>query len=588
MTAQDKHTHSSRKVEIAALSAALLCLLVFLRSLSCDFINLDDPVYILNNSAIRQLDMNLLGTVFSKPYYFGWLPLTYLSFAVDYQFWGLNPLGYHLSNTLLHACNAGLVVLLADRFFRAVARRPVRSENELDRVRALRIEELLAGGSSSNGQQPTGLESVSYAVILLLVGLLWGLHPLRVESVVWVSQRKDVLNGLFSLGSILFYLRYLERMDLAGCRRSAVSSYCISLCLFAFSLLAKQVSVVLPVLLLLIDWYPLHRIRRGRLFAILLEKLPYLLLSLAVSMLTIYFAAQSNVMISAADFPYYARALVSGNAVFEYCRFLVFPVGIQPYFVIGDELQTVFVVKSAIVIFFTAASFYLVRRKPAFAATWLCFLLPLLPVLAFTQTADDTAFASRYTYLPSVAPTVAFGILLARLAGSGTSLRTGLARLPVLPLVTVLVIGYGAISLHLIAAWQNAGTLWTRQIELQPLGRAYTFRGIYYFTAQRYPAALEDFARSIKIAEQAGREDVFNLIAYHGETLRALGRHEEAVMDFTTAINLSGHRQYYYFRGSALQALGRFTEAALDFRQAGAEVGPIKWFPARNTERQLQ
>lgn len=547
---------STRKVCIAALSAALFCLLVYLRALSCGFINLDDPVYVLNNSTIRHLDLALLTTVFSQPYYFGWLPLTYLSFAIDYHFWGLNPLGYHLTNILLHGCNAGLVVLIANRLYCG--------------SRDLRVD-----------------EGYLYPGILLLIGLVWGLHPLRVESVAWVSQRKDVLNGLFTLGSVLFYLRYVYSKDLVGQSSKSMGSYWLSLGLFALSLLAKQVSVVLPLLLLVIDWHPLGRIRRESLVAIVLEKLPYLILSLSVSFLTIYFASQSNVMISAVDFPYYARALVSGNAIFEYCRFFIYPVGIQPYFVIGDDLQAAFFIKSVAVVVFTAASLYLARKRPFFAATWLCFLLPLLPVLAFTQTADDTAFASRYTYLPSVAPSVAAGILLANWYDTAAAVRRRLMCLLVLPLVTALIIGYGAMTVHLLAAWKNPGTLWTRQIEIQPLGRAYTFRGIYYFKEKNYPAALEDFARSIRIAEQAGREDVFNLIAHHGETLRALGRHEEALEDFTAAINLSGHRQYYYFRGCSLQALGRLAEAARDFSQAGAENGPIKWFPTRNMERPL-
>lgn len=560
--------NSNRKVFIAALTAALLCLLVYLRALSCGFINLDDPVYVLNNSTIRQLDLNLLETVFSQPYYFGWLPLTYLSFAVDYHFWGVNPFGYHLTNILLHGCNAGLVVLIAENLFKGRGEMSVEGR----------------GGELNS----TLISQHSSCFILLLAGLLWGLHPLRVESVAWVSQRKDVLNGLFTLGSVLFYLRYVSRKGLAGQSSKARGSYWLSLGLFALSLLAKQVSVVLPLLLLVIDWYPLGRICRASLVAVVVEKLPYLILSLSVSFLTIYFASQSNVMISAADFPYYARALVSGTAIFEYCRFFIYPVGIQPYFVIGEELQTAFFIKSVAVVVFTAVCLGLVRKKPFLAATWLCFLLPLLPVLAFTQTADDTAFASRYTYLPSVAPSVAAGILLSKGYDTFAAVRRRFMGFLMLPLVTALIIGYGAVTLHLLAAWKSPGTLWTRQIEIQPLGRAYTFRGNYYFSEKNYPAALEDFARAISIAEQAGRADIFNLIAHHGETLRALGRHEEALEDFTAAIELSGHRQYYYFRGSSLQALGRFAEAARDFSQARGESGPIKWFPTPNMERPLQ
>ena len=332
------HENAGKRLPLAVATAVAICLLVYLRAIFCDFTNLDDPAYVINNSSIRQLDRNLLVSAFTRPHYFGWLPLTSLSFAVDYHFWQLNPLGYHLTNVLLHSCNVGLVVLITDKLLRATV-------------------------------FPQGEGHCRHALILLLAGLLWGLHPLRVESVAWVSQRKDVLNGLFTLGAVLFYLRHTQSREGEGEIRRSWRNYYISLGLFACSLMAKQVSVVLPLLLLVVDWYPLQRLERGRAVPDLLEKLPYLFLSVAVSCLTIYFASFSNVMITTEDFPYYARALVSGNALFEYCRFFVYPFGIQPYFVIGDELQPAFAVKSVAVVLLTCYCMYAVRRRPYLGAT---------------------------------------------------------------------------------------------------------------------------------------------------------------------------------------------------------------------------
>jgi len=545
--------YAGKRLPLAVATAVAICLLVYLRAIFCDFTNLDDPAYVINNSSIRQLDQNLLVSAFTRPYYFGWLPLTSLSFAVDYHFWQLNPMGYHLTNVLLHSCNVGLVVLITDSLCRQKFPLP-----------------------AMNPAHPW-----LYPSMLVFTGLLFGLHPMRVEAVAWVSQRKDVLNGLFSLGAVFVYLHY-ARKKMAG--RAAAGAYCLSLVLFLFSLMAKQVSVVLPVMLLVCDWYPLGRLRRDNLSRLLAEKIPYLALSVAVTLLAIRIASGTNVMITAEDFPFYARCLVSGNALFEYCRYLLYPVGILPSFVIGDTIQPSFVVKTVIVVVFTGLCLAAARKRPEPAALWLNFILPLLPVLAFTQAADDTSFASRHTYLPSVAPAIAAGILSARgyLAAAGSKPRLVRTVFPVL--ATALVIGYGAMTLRLIAAWQDPGTLWTRQIEIEPLGRAYTFRGIYYFSRGRHDEALQDFAQAIRIAREAGREDVFNLLAYHGETLRALGRHEEAVADFTAAISLSRHPQYYFFRGSSLQALGRSGEAAEDFRRAGTNTGPISWFPGTHEQ----
>lgn len=545
--------NNGKTLSIAACSAAFICLLIYLRSLSCDFTNLDDPAYVINNSAIRHLDWNLLGSALSKPLYFGWLPLTTLSFAIDYHFWQLNPFGYHLTNVVLHCCNVMLVVLIAASIFR-------------QKFPLLTV---------------TPERKWLYPAILIFTGLLFGLHPMRVESVVWVSQRKDVLNGLFTLGAVLCYLRYVEQAGKAVDGRGSGRDYCLSLGLFLLSLMAKQVSVVVPVMLLVADWYPLDRLRKENFFRVLAEKLPFFALSVAVSLLTLFIASSNSVMITAEDFPFYARCLVSGNAIFEYCRYLLFPVDIQPFFIIGDSLKQSFLVKTAIVVAFTAICIGTARKKPAPCAIWLCFLLPLLPVLAFTQTADDTSFASRYTYLASVTPSIAAGILLAFGYQSAVVVRARWMCVVILALGAALVSGYGAITLRLISAWQNPGTLWTRQIEIEPLGRAYTFRGIYYFSQGKYVAALGDFDNAFRVAQEADREDVFNLIAYHGETLRAMGRHEEAIEDFSAAIKLSPHPLYYYFRGLSLQALARIAEAEEDFSRAGNNTGSIRWFPSK-------
>jgi len=553
VTRANSEHQERRNLSIAAVAAGLICLIVYLRALSCGFVNLDDPVYVINNSTIRHLDTNLISAAFTRPYYLGWLPFTYISFALDYHFWGLNPVGYHLTNILLHACNVGLVVIITDSICR----------QGFPQVRENAERQWL------------------YPAMLVITGLLFGLHPLRVESVTWVSQRKDVLNGLFVLGAVLSYLLYVRKKEAAAEAWAIRRHYLLSLVLFLFSLMAKQVSVVLPLLLLVIDWYPCGRLNRKNLPIILLEKLPFLAISLLVSAATVHFASQGKALIMAADFPYYARLLVSGNAVFEYGRFFLYPLGIQPYFVIGDEIQTAFVVKTAAVAVITLGCVATLSRKPAYTATWLGFLLPLLPVLAFTQTADDTALASRYTYLPSVAPTIAAGILLAGACQVAAAKKALPAKALLALLLALLIAGYGAVTWHLIAAWRNPETLWTRQIKLQPLGRAYTFRGIHYFTTGNHAAALDDFAESFRIARNAGRDDIFNLLAYQGEALRAMGRHEEAIESLTAAINISPYPQYFYFRACALQALGRQAEAGEDLRRAGMDRGPIRWFPQK-------
>jgi hypothetical protein len=537
----------------SACSAGLICLLIFYRALWCGFINLDDDFYVFNNPLMQGVDYKTLKLLFSEPQQGAWLPLTIISFAIDNLFWSGNPSGYHLTNILLHAVNAMLVVLLTDSLFQHLG----------GTFRSIRGDRYL------------------YPAMLLLAGLLFGIHPMRVESVVWVSERKDVLNGLFTFSSVLLYLRYVRKKSLHGQTRTAAYAYCLSVVLFLLSLMSKQASVVLPVILLVIDWYPLKRVGRENLLLILIEKLPYLLLSLALSSITLLWASRGNMMIAADEFPLYARCLVSGNDVFEYCRYLLYPVGIVPFYPIGDTVQPSFIVKTAIVVTFTAFCLFNARKQPFLAAIWFSFLIPLLPVLAFTQSSDDTAIASRYSYLPSVAPSIAAGILLAVCCQTALGLRSKLARIIIPSMIVLIVLCHAAITSRLISAWMNTGTLWTRQIEIKPLGRAYVYRGRYLYAAGRYEEALRDFSEAIHAAQQAGREDVFNIYVYHGEALRALGLHEEAIRDFTAAINLSPYPEYYYLRGCSLKAMGRLTEAEDDFRRAAGHTGPIPWYPEK-------
>ena len=390
-----------------ALAAAVICLLVFLRALACDFVGLDDGDYILKNTDIRHLDARLLVSAFTRLFAGDyWMPLTWLSFAVDYRFWGLNPLGYHLTNILLHAANAGLAVLIADRLCRDRFGRP---------------------GAFAGYRY-------LYPGMLLLAGLLFGIHPLRVESVAWVTERKDVLNGLFALGSILCYLDYAHAREDGGGTGTARWYYLLSLVLFVLSLMAKPVSVVIPALLLAADWCPLGRLRKGRILPVLAEKIPFFVGSAAMAAAIILIMSGQNSIASGADLPFGLRVIVSGNAVFEYARLQLFPVGILPFYVLAKAIPPAFAVKTAVVVAVTCLCIYAGRRRPWVCATWFSFVIPLLPVLAFFYNGVDIAFAARFTYLPAVVPSIVAAALCAvayeRVARGGQRAAHAAAELP--------------------------------------------------------------------------------------------------------------------------------------------------------------
>ncbi len=534
---------------LVAAAAGLICLLVYLKSLSCGFVNYDDPVYILNNPLLGRLDGAMLVDAFTRPYEGWWMPLTWISLAVDHRFWGVNPTGYHLTNIVLHAVNVVLVVLLADRL-------------------------CTAAGIGETAVPDAGR---SRGWLLLLAGLFWGMHPLRVESVAWVTERKDVLNGIFTLGALLLYLRYARIREERG-GRAALHAYLLSLVLFVLSLMAKSVSVVLPAMLLVADWYPLGRLRTGNVRRMLLEKVPFLAVSVAMSMLTFYLAGQSNYLVPYAYFPFGQRLVVSGNAIFAYCRLFLWPVGIVPYRMIPDPIPDYFTVTTAVALLFCCACVVAGRKRHWVGATWAAFLLPLLPVLAFFQNGDQ-AYAARFTYLSAIAPSIAAAVIV--VAARERWGNRGAVRYLLPGAVCALLAWHAVLTVRLIDVWKSPETFWTRVIEVDPEVIAYKERGRVYHAEGEYDAAIRDFSTAIDRVTGGFRDTVYNLYAFRGESYRAKGDYRAAVRDFTAAISMLPDPTYYYHRGLALEALGMAKEAAEDFARAGDEQGPIVWIDRR-------
>lgn len=531
---------------IAAIAAGVITLLVYAQALRCGFVNLDDPIFVVNNPNIRGLDSNLLAWAFTKPLDL-WIPLTWISFALDYQFWQLDPFGYHLTNIILHTINASLVVLIADYLLR----------DRLHRRPGMPL--------------PRGI----YSFCLLFAGLVFALHPLKVESVAWVTERKDVLNGLFTLSSLCFYLRHVHA-NVAGDGKRGWSWYLISLFLFFCSLLAKPVSVVMPLVLLLADWYPLQRFGRESRRRILVEKIPFFVVSLVIGVITIHFFSQKNLLVGLSTFSIANRFFYSGNALFEYCRLAILPVGVLPFYEIPDGVPMSYVLKTGIVVALTIYALRVVGKKGSCAVVWLFFMLPVLPVLAFFQN-NDVAFAARYTYLPLVAPSIAAAGVLAAVHRKMSHGGWLPGKIPLVG-VSFLLLLYAGITSRLISVWHDTETLWTRVIALNPATTKYMDRGVYYILNNRPEAAAADFSLAIEWLAKRGKVPDYNAYAFRGLARIDLRQFEDAVKDFTVALALKPHPTYYYYRGVALQALGKNKEAEADFNLAGPNPPPIDTF----------
>jgi hypothetical protein len=537
-----------------ALVAGIISLLVYLPTLTYDFTNLDDPGFVQFNTAIRKIDLDFLKWAFANSEMGWWMPLIWLSFAVDYLCWGLNPAGYHLTNIILHAMDVGLVVVLADLIFREVF------------------------GNDVTDATP----GYSYSGALLLAGLLFGIHPLHVESVAWVSERKNVLSTLFTLATIISYLRYLRPGQTAS-QRQKVRSYLVSLSCLILSLMTKPVGVVVPVMLLVADWYPYNRLCRKELRTVVLEKIPFFAVALLAAIISISSASGERVLVPLDLFPLQDRFILSGYAVFEYCRLLLAPVGIVVLYLIPIPLPPSYTLKAAVILAVTLLLLSQIRKRPWLFATWCCFLLPLSPSLHFFINGANR-ISTHFTYLPAIVPGIA-------VAASAFACQRRLATSPtsairlLVPLLSVSLLLFYLVEHRLyLGSWKNSGTLWTRVIELEPAGRAYYYRGDYYMGIGRYAEAVADFRESVEMAKAAGHPEIYTLYAILGEALLKAERNEEAVTALTQAIIMAPLPSFFYFRSLALRQSGRIQEADEDLARAGNDRGPIVWQYLQNRD----
>jgi hypothetical protein len=398
----------------------------------------------------------------------------------------------------------------------------------------------------------------------LVSALLFGLHPLHVESVAWISERKDVLYAFFFLLSVLSYLRYARPQ--AG--RKALY-YSLSLFFFVLSVMSKPMAVTLPLVLLILDWHPLARFswpgRAEMLKVAVLEKLPFFGVSLASGLLTVFsMYGHENVTTGLSLF---VRAAVSvrGYMFYIYKMFLPFdlaPVYPYPQKVLLFEVNTI--VPLAAFILVCVFCVVTLRRQKVFTAAWLSYLIMLLPVIGIIQNGHQSA-ADRYTYLPMLGFFFIAGFVAARLVDrSGGYLRL-IAAVPAL--IVLICLSYLTVKQQ--AVWEGPVSLWGRQIELYP-GQpwiAHYFRGLGYAKNGDFAEALEDY----DIFMTSGGFDRNDAVKYveRGSLHIELNDCEAALKDFETALRIKPEYESVVFARPVLEAGGGRCRQAVEGLKGG-------------------
>jgi tetratricopeptide (TPR) repeat protein len=533
---------------ILALSVAVITFLVFLGTLRNGFVNWDDNLYVYENAVIRSFDGYFLGWAFFDLNSANWHPLTWMSHALDYEIWGLNPLGHHLTNNVLHAVNTFLLILLVVRL----------------------LETAGQGPRSDQGRQFTLRDSRSILIVALTTGLLFGLHPLHVESVAWVAERKDLLCALFYLLSIFSYIGYVNNVEDKSLPKSNLRArnYFLSVFLFIFALMSKPMAVTLPAVLIILDWYPFERPRQGEIGRIIFEKVPFFVLGLAASVLAVIAQHSGGALVSLHYIPLWERLVVGTSALVAYLGKMTVPVHLSSFYSYPVHISFVsfrYLAAVLAVTGITLSSIFLSvkRGRKLWLAVWSYYVITLLPVLGIVQVGEQS-MADRYTYLPSIGPFLAAGLCLAWAYERFLHRKIFFKKLFAVALLCLLF-SMSYLTIKRIETWKDSLTLWSDVIEKDPTVHfAFNNRGLAYREAGAYDRAMEDYNRAISL-----KPDFFRAYNNRGVILIERGMLDEALDDFNRASELNpDFYETYMNRGVVYDKKGLFDKAMDDFSMA--------------------
>ena len=514
-------TNTVKYTYYLAATLAILTFLVYLPALRNEFVNWDDGPYVFANPHIRSMDGNFFKWAFLEFHIMNWHPLTWISHALDYALWGLNPLGHHLTNIMLHALNTFVVVVVAMKLLEAFKERSSRSgQSFLSNNRAL----LIAAG---------------------IAGLLFGLHPVHVESVAWVAERKDLLCALFFLMSVMTYVKYAgsrqsegEAKDETGGKNFLTNrQYLLSLGFFVLALMSKPMAVTLPAVLLILDWNPFNRIRSLKTFwAASVEKLPFLALSLISSVLTVFAQRSGGALELMEIVPLSTRLLVAVHSLIAYLGKMLWPLDLIPFYpyprtvsLLSPEYFGVVALVIGITIFCVVKA---KKKQTVWLSVWSYYCVTLAPVLGIIQVGGQ-AMADRYTYLPSLGPFLLMGLGAAWVWGKiETSWKRGL----IATAAFMVFLSLSFMTFQQIGRWKNDVDLWNYVIEQEghDVLFAYFKRGQAFALRGQYEKAIEDYNTVISL----NVEEYSKAYIERGLTYLQAGQADLAVADLKKACSL--------------------------------------------------
>jgi tetratricopeptide (TPR) repeat protein len=501
---------------------------VYLPVKTLDFVNYDDLAYVTANSFVSN-GLTWKGVVwaFQNFHSSNWHPITWISHMVDCQLYGLRPAGHHVTSALFHIANSLLV---------------------------LRLLKGLTGAFWRSA----------------FVAGLFALHPLRVESVAWVAERKDVLSGFFGLLCLMAYVRYArEKSEIRNPKfenQKGHVFYVMALALFALGLMSKPMLVTWPLVMLLLDFWPLNRMSKsdgretfgyfGKLFV---EKIPFFALSAGSSVITFLAQRQGGAVVPVQSFPLLFRM---ENAVMSYVRYLgklFYPHNMAVVYpkVAGWPMEEVLLAGIALVV--VSVVVLANRRRGYLVAGWFWFVVTLVPVIGLIKV-GEISMADRYTYLPAIGIFLLFTWGISELASGRPKFS-----IPLAFGAAGILVGCGLITSRQIPFWQNAETLFKHALAVtgkNPL--ADINLGVYYTQNGQLNRAREHYESAIAINPSFA--EPWNGLGY---ILAEEKKFDEAIPHYEKAVQLKPELTDTRINfGKALFQVGRINEAIEQFREA--------------------
>ena len=553
----------SSRILIVCAFLAFATLLAFWQVNHCDFINYDDNSYVTENSHVRNgLTVDGIRWAFTTSYTGNWHPLTWVSHMADVQVFGLNPHWHHLTNLLLHIANTLLLFLVLYRLTKAFWQSA-------------------------------------------FVAALFALHPLHVQSVAWVAERKDVLSTFFWMLTIGAYCYYAERPSLWR--------YLPIFTFLAIGLMAKPMLVTLPFVLLLVDYWPLGRFEQNdksakkmqtepvnsttagkrkatsgkrktsikkkidtkvradsryrpvSILSLLSEKVPLLVLTILSTVVTYIVQHEEGAVIPVERFPLAARVENAFISYIMYIGKMIWPNKLAVFYPYQGPSASWRVLGA--VLFFTAVTLIVIRAAKKFrylTVGWLWYVGTLVPVIGVVQVGAQ-ARADRYTYIPLI------GLFIMTAWGLPVLLGKWRYRKKVLTASATLALGcFFVVTRTQVGYWQNSFTLFGHALKVTDNNYiAYAGRGNAYFALGNHKEAIKDYDRAIEISPEFS--EAHN---NRGSVYLKLGNYRQAIADYDRAIEVNpGNQEAYYNRGTAYEALGYQEQAIADYDRV-IEVNP--------------